>query len=242
MPINWGSAYNRLFEIIDSEGDAYFSGPRFIQKAREQDPYHLSYRQYIDERNRTGLSTSRRDYFYDILISFDEERRLRLINSILDDVQALKPEQSSALRHFLGGEAHGPAALVPEDAWNAGRLNDYLNEIDACINAGNFERAIALSYTTLEGFYKAFLRRNASEQAGLNEIIALSREIRGWLRNAFNAYPDELLSLISSISHAIDRARNRYSEAHFEEEAARWMAVYVRDLLNTQVRLLLHFM
>jgi hypothetical protein len=242
MPINWVNAYNRVFEIIDSEGDAYFSGPRFIRKVHELDPYFPNYRQYIDERNRTGKSTTRRDYFYDILLALDEPVRLRLLESILAEVEAHAPERVWALRESLGGVAHAPAAVVPDDAWRAGRLNQHLSEIDQSITGVNYERAIALSYTCLEGFYKAFLRKNAPEHAELNEAIALSREVKRWLSNAVGAYPDEALNMVNHISHTIDRARNRFSEAHFEEEAAKWLAVYVRDLLNTQVRLLLHFM
>lgn len=242
MPINWAAAYNRLFEIIDTHGDAYFSGPRFIAKVREIYPYYPSYRQFIDERNRAGRSTSRRDYFYDILLGLGEPQRVRLFESILDEVQPITPERVQALRQLLGGAAHGPAAVVPQDAWRADRLNASLAEIDRSIQAGKFERAITLSYTTLEGFYKAFLRRNAPERAELKEIIALSREVKRWLSAAVGAYPEEALNMVNSISHAVDRARNRFSEAHFEEEAARWLAVYIRDLLNAQVRLLLHFM
>jgi hypothetical protein len=242
MPINWVAAYNRLFEIIDAQGDTYFSGPRFIGKVREIDPYYPSYRQFIDARNREGRSTSRREYFHDILLGLEEPQRIRLLESILDEVHLFSPERVQVLRDFLGDAAHGQAAVVPQDAWRADRLNESLAEIDHSIQAGNFERAITLSYTTLEGFYKAFLRRNAPEHADLTEIIALSREVKRWLSTAVGAYPEETLNLVNSISHAIDRARNRFSEAHFEEEAARWLAVYVRDLLNTQVRLLLHFM
>jgi hypothetical protein len=242
MPINWVTTYNRLFEMINEQGEAYFSGPRFIAKVREIDPYYPDYRQFIDGRNRTGLSTSRRDYFYDILLGLQEPQRIRLLESIIDEVQPFSPDRAQALRQLLGGAAHGPAAVVPQDAWRADRLNESLSEIDRSIQAGNFERAITLAYTTLEGFYKAFLRRNAPEHAELTEIIALSREVKRWLSTAVGAYPDEALNLVNSISHAVDRARNRFSEAHFEEEAAQWLAVYVRDLLNTQVRLLLHFM
>jgi hypothetical protein len=242
MPINWVTAYNCLFEMIDAEGDAYFSGPRFIDKVREIDPYYPNYRQFVDERKRAGRSTSRRDYFYDIILGLDEPQRIRLLESIVDEVHPFSPERAQALRQLLGGAAHGPAAVVPQDAWRADRLNDSLAEIDRSIQARNFERAITLSYMTLEGFYKAFLRKNAPEHAELTEIIALSREVRRWLSTAVGAYPEEALNLVNGISHAVDRARNRFSEAHFEEEAARWLAVYVRDLLNTQVRLLLHFM
>jgi hypothetical protein len=68
----WVRICYRLFEIIDSEGESYFSGGRFISKVREIDPYFHSSSQYIDERRRQGKSTSRRGYFYDILIGFND--------------------------------------------------------------------------------------------------------------------------------------------------------------------------
>lgn len=47
--------------------------------------------------------------------------------------------------------------------------------------------------------------------------------------------------MVSHVSYTIDRAPNRLSESHFQGEAARWLAVYIRDLVNTQIRLLSHF-
>jgi hypothetical protein len=242
MPANWVTVFNRLFEIIDQKGTpSYFSGPRFIGKVREIDPYFPEYRQYIDERNRTGKSTSRKGYFYDILLGFDEEVRMRLLQSILSDFEPENSEKVGELRGFLGGKAYAPRAIVPSDAWSAERLNDYLNQIDASISSGNYERAISLSYSTLEGSYKAFVRKNVPEKAELNEILDLSKEIKRYLSRTLAAYPDEALSMVNHISHTVDRARNQFSESHFENEAARWLAVYIRDLVNTQVRLLLHF-
>jgi hypothetical protein len=54
-------------------------------------------------------------------------------------------------------------------------------------------------------------------------------------------YPDEVLNLLGQTARAVDRARNRFSEAHFAGAAGRWLATYCRDLVNFQARLLLHF-
>lgn len=242
MAANWVTIFNRLFEIIDQKGECYFSGSRFINKARELDPYFPDYHQYIADRNRTGKSTSRKSFFYDILLGFDEDARIRLLNSILNDVESCGGDKVTELRGLLGGKALAPTAIVPAAAWSADRLNEYLMEIDSSIAAGNYDRAITLSYTCLEGFYKAFVRRNIPAQAHLDELVVLSREIKRHLGNTLSAYPDEALSMVNHISHTVDRARNRFSESHFEGEAARWLAVYIRDLINTQIRLLLHFL
>jgi hypothetical protein len=42
--------------------------------------------------------------------------------------------------------------------------------------------------------------------------------------------------------NVLDRTRNRFSESHFDEEADRWLAVFARDPVNSEIRLLLHFM
>jgi hypothetical protein len=74
------------------------------------------------------------------------------------------------------------------------------------------------------------------------EIVAISKWIRDYLRKSISEYPDEVLNLINHTSHAVDRASNRFSESHFGGEADRWLATYMRDVVNIQIRLLLHFM
>jgi hypothetical protein len=242
MTINWAPIYNRLFEIIDRKGESYFSGGRFIGKVREVAPYFPSYKEYMDERRATAKSTSRRDYFYDILLQFDEAARMRVISSILNEVEHSDPNLAVEIRSLIGGAGTAPRAVVHPVVWSAARLNDYLAEMDAAIGTGQYERAINLAYTCLEGFYTAFIREKDSTHTPPSEIIALSRWIRDYLRRTIAHYPDEALNLITHISHAVDRARNRFSEAHFGTEAGRWLATYIRDLVNTQIRLLLHFM
>ncbi len=80
--INWIEIYNRLFEIINNQGDTstYFSGPRFINTLREFNKYHPDYTQYIDLRNEQGKSTSRRIFYYDIIMELDEGSRIDFDN------------------------------------------------------------------------------------------------------------------------------------------------------------------
>lgn len=100
MSVDWIRVYNRLFEIINSEGDAYFSGGRFVSKIREVDPYFYDYTQYIEQRRRSDKSTSRKDYFYDILLGLEENQRLEVLSSILDEARQILPEQVSDLERF----------------------------------------------------------------------------------------------------------------------------------------------
>ncbi len=186
-------------------------------------------------------STTRRDYYYDILLAFAEPARIALVNSILNELDETAAAKAGEIRAILGGAVAGPVAVVPDHGWNAERLNQYLKDIDHCIATADYAHAVALAYTCLEGFYKAFVAQCIPDQTKETEIIALAKCIKKYLSEAIDSYPDEALSMVMHVSHTVDRARNRFSEAHFEEEAARWLAVFVRDLVNTQIRLLLHF-
>jgi len=239
---DWVRAFNALFGILDQSGTpTYYSGGRFISKVREVDPYFPDYKQFIDERNRTNKSTSRRNYYYDILRDFDEDRRLRILHRILDDVESHEPSRVQDIRAILGGGVPGPTAEISPEAWSANRLARALDEIDDSITNRKYERGITLSYTCLEGYYKAFVRKRVPAAIDLKDVIDLSKEIKKYITTHYPTYPAEVLNMIGHVSHAVDRARNQLSESHFDGEAGRWLAVYVRDLVNTQIRLLEHF-
>jgi hypothetical protein len=240
--LNWSGVYNRLFVLIDQQNEAYFSGGRFIGKIREVNPYGPSYSDVIEQRRQRNQSTSRRDYFKDMLFELEETRRAKVVLSILAETEHTNPELASEIRKLLGGEALAPMATIPAVAWNAGRLNEFLTNIDAAIAARDYERAVGLSYTCLEGFLGAFIRAKFQRERYENEIIVLAKEVRQFLKDTISDYPDELLNLVTATAHAVNRARNRFSEAHFANEAGSWMATYVRDLVNSEIRLLLHFM
>lgn len=142
----------------------------------------------------------------------------------------------------MNGSAIRPIATINNDLWNADRLSQTIETVDAAITSNDLNRAVALTYTSLEGFLKAFYRAKIGSDNVPNEIVALTRAVKNWLQGQNSELPDEVFNLLSNITHATDRARNRYSEAHFEGEAPRWMAIYLRDLLNSQIRLLINFL
>ena len=228
--------------MINAQGATYFSGARFIDKVREIDPYFPNYSRYFEDRRVKGKSTSRKDYFYDILLEFDEPNRLKLLNTILEEIRQSFPDKVSELESELGGQAAVPPVRIHQAVWNADRLNTYLTDIDIRISSENYEGAVTLAYTCLEGFLKAFVKRNIPDNSASGEIINLSRAVKEYLRENIEQYPDEALSMVTQIAHTVDRTRNRFSEAHFDQQAGRWLAVFIRDLINTKIRLLLHFM
>ena len=107
---------------------------------------------------------------------------------------------------------------------------------------GQLRASSQLSYTCLEGFLGAFVRSKEKRATYPHEIITLAKEVKAYLKQEMKEYPDEVLNGITSSAYAVDKARNQFSESHFGNEAGSWLAIYVRDLVNTQIRLLLHFM
>lgn len=104
--MDWIEIYNRLFDIINVQGDAstYFSGPRFIKTLKEFNQYHPDYHQYINLRNEQGKSTSRKIYFYDLIMELDENRRINFIKRILEMVEPFEKEKVIPIRALIKGE------------------------------------------------------------------------------------------------------------------------------------------
>lgn len=104
--MNWIEIYNRLFELINNQNDqsTYFSGNRFIKTLKEFEPYHPDYYQYIELRNSQGKSTSRKIYYYDILMGLDEPTRIGFIKRILGMVEPFDKERVTPIRALIKGE------------------------------------------------------------------------------------------------------------------------------------------
>lgn len=93
-----------MFELINQKdnSETYFSGQRFITAAQEFVPYFPDYGQYIDLRNQEGKSTSRKIFYYDILMELPEVTRVKIIERILFQVKRQEPEKSQAIEMLLG--------------------------------------------------------------------------------------------------------------------------------------------
>ena len=103
LPKNWVEIYNRLFEVINKQGDTatYFSGPRFIDTVRQYEPYFPDYSQFINQRNIEGKSTSRKIFYYDILLGLTENVRQQVISRILEIVRPFEQEKVIQIESVL---------------------------------------------------------------------------------------------------------------------------------------------
>lgn len=65
---NWFAAFNQLFLILDKQKTpAHHSGSDFIKVVQQYDPGQAGFTLFLKERNRRGLSSSRKDFYWDIL-------------------------------------------------------------------------------------------------------------------------------------------------------------------------------
>lgn len=246
--LNWLPIYNRLFEIINTQGDSYYTGPMFLGAVSSINYNLPTYKTYIDDRVSKGKSTSRKDYFYDLLMEQPEDERVVIVNRILDDIGHFHPEKTAPLRALIAPSASSTATkvLVPDDMWNADRLREYLERMDLSIDEGNYEYALTLAYTCLEGFFKSFIKDKIPTQAHLDELNPMAVQVRKFIKEQMDAngisYPDQVVILISTITNAICNARNNFSDSHNGDRAEKWVAEYLRDNVNAIARLLLNFL
>ena len=120
----WTEIFNRLFELINIQSDpiTYFSGPRFISLVREVMPYHPDYTQFIQLRNEEGKSTSRKVFYYDILMDADVYSREAIIDRVLSVVQPSFPEKAKAIQMIMGKRPAGQNIIVAAKA--VGRVSN----------------------------------------------------------------------------------------------------------------------
>ncbi len=247
--MNWVIIFNRLFEIINTEGDSYYSGTRFLKSIREVSYDMPSYTEYIEQRRNNNKSTSRKDYYFDALMAQKEDDRIKIVSNILDTVEHLSTEKSSAIRVIINptqtNQVTAPTAEIPEDIWNAERLIEYMENLDSSITKGNYEHTLTLAYTCLEGFFKSFIKEKIPSQEHLRELTPMSVQIRNYIKTELEtnniAYPEQTIILISTVTNAICNARNNFSDSHSANRAEKWLAIYLRDNVNALVRLILNF-
>lgn len=245
MSINWIAAYNRLFEILNTPGETYYSGSRFLDAVREVDPDTPRYSQLIGSLRRQGKSTSRRDYYEELIMNYDEPRRIQIFNTLLDTLESEEPKKVREIRKLISGRIAGPSTRVTQHIWNADKLSEYLENMDTAITCHEYNRAVTLAYTCLEGFYKAFIHKRIPAKTDMMGLVPMAREIKNYLRSSLSpsgAFPEQIINLIPSITNGIAQSRNRFSESHFDNEAERWLAVFARDCVNSIGRLLLQLM
>jgi hypothetical protein len=245
--MDWLAAFSRLFLILDKKDTpAYHSGPNFIKVIQQYNPGQPGYSLFLKERNRRGLSNSRKDFYWDILQELDESVRYEVYRTFIDIASPHFYKESDDLKQYLFGLGNPvPQVKVPNRNWNSGKLNETIKKIDNAIDLSQYNHAMTLSYTCLEGLYKAYVHKNIPQSNHISDLMPLCKLVRDDIEYQLTqegAYPDIMVKSISTLTNAIANSRNGFSDSHFDQESYKWLASYTRDLVNSIGRLILHFL
>ena len=245
--VNWIAAYNQLFSLLDrKDTPAYHSGGDFLRIEQQVDPGSPSYGQLIPLRQQQGKSTSRKDYYWDVIRELPEQQRFQLFRLFIDVLEPHAKSEVDAIRGIVFGGGYAvPTTVVPVDLWNSEKLNNSLKDIDHAVDAHHYNRATTLSYTCLEGLYKAYVRKHVPDQAALTDLMPLCKVVKDDIIKKLQAqgpFPVEIVNAMPTLTNAIANSRNGFSESHFGGDSQRWLAVFARDLTNSIGRLMLNFM
>lgn len=243
--VNWIAAYNRIFALLNREGPTYYSGPAFLKMAQQVDPGSPSYQQLIELRQQQGKSTSRKEFYWDTIRGFPEPQRFQLFRLFIDELEPHAKQEVESIRAIVfGGGQAVPLTIVPLDLWNSEKLNNSLKDIDHAIDAQQFNRAVTLAYTCLEGLYKSYVKKHVPAKAELTDLLQLCKAVKDDITEKLKArgpFPVEIVNAIPTLTKAVANSRNSFSESHFADNAQKWLALFARDMTNSIGRLLLHF-
>lgn len=244
--MNWIAAYTILFNLINDNSDqnTYFSGSRFIKFIQKYNPSVPNYSLLMAERSNKSLSSSRYDYYWDLIGELDDANKFAFFTDV---ISVIKPYKSTLdLENIINGANLNsvPKNNFQDDIWNAQRLNRITNDIDKSIELGEFNRTVTLAYTCLEGLFKAYINKHLPACSSTSDLIPMSKLVRDDIDKKLKSstsYPSQMIVCISTLTNVIANSRNSFSESHFDQEANRWVANFARDLLNSLARLVLHF-
>lgn len=191
MDINWQRAYNRFFKVVNVSGtDSYMSGTQFLNLAREIDDSIPTYSKFIEQRNESGLNTSRKDYYFDVIDAMSDDEKLDFYNSAIEELETKTPVSKDlpALKSLFAGKnsvikkVDIPSAKLPQELYN-----DVLETIHNCYRSAEQKpslykgkgeedlRDLALAF--LESRYQSAVASGESfNKEGKTDIILKSEQ------------------------------------------------------------------
>lgn len=95
---DWTAAYKRLYKFLEG-----YTGSQFIKTVQQIDPDLLDYKDYIEKRQKEDKSTSKKDYFKDILLSYSDDIKHHLFEIFLSSVDKTNPNDTKDIRIILNG-------------------------------------------------------------------------------------------------------------------------------------------
>ena len=95
---DWTAAYRRLYKFLDG-----YTGSQFIKTVQQVDPDLLDYMDYIEKRRKEDKSTTKKDYFKDILLSYPDDIKHHLFEIFINTFEQNNPDEAKDIRTILNG-------------------------------------------------------------------------------------------------------------------------------------------
>jgi hypothetical protein len=179
--------------------------------AQQVDPGSPSYEQLIPLRRQQAKSASRRAFYWDIINGMPEPQRFQLFRLFIDELEPHAKEEVDVIRAIVFGGGYAvPTTVVPVDLWTSETLNNSLKDIDHAIDAHHYNRATTLSYTCLEGLYKAYVRKYVVGQAELSDLMPLCKVVKDDISKKLQAqgpFPVEIINAMPTLTNVIANSR-----------------------------------
>lgn len=95
---DWTAAYRRLYKFLDG-----YTGSQFIKTVQKVDPDLLDYNEFIEKRRNEEKSTTKKDYFKDILFSYTDDIKHHLFEIFLMPSEETYPAEVKDIRTIIRG-------------------------------------------------------------------------------------------------------------------------------------------
>ncbi|MCK5461289.1 hypothetical protein KAI58_04870 [Candidatus Gracilibacteria bacterium] len=238
------TSYTLLFELLNDE-KTYYSGSDFLKVLKSVYSGIPSYTQLIKYRRKKGLSTSRKDYYYDVLLEMPEKERFKAISEFLDILELKKPKEVQHIREKMNIQTKIQSGVAPIEIDNVfhfeDKLQNILEKIDKAMSDKDGNQVLTLSYTFLEGIFSEFLTKKNIDFSSKDDLLKLAKKTKNHIKTIAPNLPDQTLNLISTITNTIAHARNNFSDSHFANDADFYFADFIRDQLNSISKFIIKF-
>jgi hypothetical protein len=111
--------------------------------------------------------------------SLEESQKYQLFRLLIEALDPYVKDEIEEVRPVVfGGGSPVHTTVIPQNLWSSEKLNISLKDIDRAIDAQQFNRAVTVAYTCLEGLYKAYVRENIPDQAHVTSLIPLPKLVK----------------------------------------------------------------
>jgi hypothetical protein len=239
---DWIAAYKRLYKFLDN-----YTGSQFIKAVQQTDPDLPDYMDFIEKRRKEEKSTTKRDYFKDILLSYSDDIKLYLFEQFLSDYKKSSPDEAKAIKIILNGGKVDIAKAIYANAVASKEIDETLIG-DSLKGLEAYPEAHKLYKQALNGFNSGTDERHILDDLRLSVEYFL-RSILGNEKTLENQIPflgkyqkdkgisSEISNTFQKLIEIFGKYQNNYVKHH--DKVKHSEIEFIFNLTNTFYRFLL---